>query len=321
MRRKQRVLILFLVLVLVAVTPASADNGPKPYTRVKIENPGGLCYGTLLSEKEHVGPYQATHLYSPEEPLPYREAVKQHALDSGQTKWEQKAELMAEGYPEYAVWKPFDEFADADGYHFLQRIWKVSEESIDWTYMPPMKFKVLLYWPETGQYAVSDVIERYAFYSFFRAEVGEARADGNLSLTVTEVSTSAYRAEALAWRIVFTLAVELLIALLFMFRTKREWLVIILVNLFTQIMLSYFAVTIVVGSGTTESYPVQLAFLELGVAVAEAALYIIFLRKNAKKPRRQIICVAYALVANAASYLLGLQIDDRIMTNLRLFRF
>lgn len=222
-------LALVLAVVLSLAVAVHADMGPKRSVRVYFENMGEeLCYGTLLSERESTGPASAW------------DGVEEHAQHSGM-----------EGY-EYLVldeelWQAFVDYKDADGYYFLQEGWNVSEtKEMAWTYYPPDSFKLLLYYPETGTFAVSGVYERYAFDSYYTVDMAEVE-DGLL----TARRSYDYSGEILSLivRIIATIAVEVLVALAFGFREKKQLLLVLWVNVVTQVILNVVLNVIAYKSG------------------------------------------------------------------------
>ena len=287
-----------VLLFAVSISVVLADTGPKPAVSVNVKNLGGAaCYATLLSEREQYGPYCTTEI---------------------EKRWD---EMRAET----AVWEAFAAYKDPDGFFFLQELWDLRYvPKYAWEYHPPRIFKVLLYWPDEGRFAVSEITEAKDFYSLFEVDASEVRfADGSNigTIAVKPVDSYSYRIWAFVSRVLITLAVELLIALAFLFRTKREWLVIIATNILTQIALGIFATISVVQGGRDMQFFVTLAFLELGVAIIEAVVYILFLRKASGMKRGLWVYVVYALVANAASYFVGLWIDGRLVESLKMLLF
>ena len=287
-----------VLLFAVSISVALADTGPKPAVSVNVKNLGGAtCYATLLSEREQYGPYCTTEI---------------------EKRWD---EMRAET----AVWEAFAAYKDPAGFFFLQELWDLRYvPKYAWEYHPPRIFKVLLYWPDEGRFAVSEITEAKDFYSLFEVDASEVRfADGSNigTIAVKPVDSYSYRIWAFVSRVLITLAVELLIALAFLFRTKREWLVIIATNILTQIALGIFATISVVRGGRDMQFFVTLAFLELGVAIIEAVVYILFLRKASGMKRGLWVYVVYALVANAASYFVGLWIDGRLVESLKMLLF
>lgn len=274
----KKTLLAFLACLFAAVfvlpLTVSADMGPKPSVTVTVEGADGRnFYGTLLSERPSTGPQSA---YDPERDGPSYQ--------------------YSEGYGDEEVFRQFIEYEDPDGYYFLQICWPCEgTDTFAWTYYPPQRFKILLYFPDTGEFVSSGVCERYAFDSYFTASLtGEGLAVR---------SSYEYRWEifSLLARILLTIAAELLVALLFRFRGKRTFHTFIWVNVVTQVLLN-------VGLNLINYYGGQLAFtvfyvlLELAVFVAEGILFTLLLRKGQKVWKLWL----YAFIANACSFALGL---------------
>ena len=273
----KKTLLAFLACLFAAVfvlpLTVSADMGPKPSVTVTVEGADGRnFYGTLLSERDSTGPQSA---YDPADADTY------HYYDR---------------YGDEEVFRQFLAYEDPDGYYFLQICWPCEgTDTFAWTYYPPQRFKILLYFPDTGEFVSSDILERYAFDSYFTASLtGEGLAVR---------SSYEYRWEifSLLARILLTIAAELLVALLFRFRGKRTYRTLIWVNVVTQVLLN-------VGLNLINYYGGQLAFtvfyvlLELAVFVAEGILFTLLLRKGQKVRKLWL----YAFIANACSFALGL---------------
>ena len=219
MRRFQAVFLLILCAAIITVgfpSAARADMGPKPSVRIHFENMGDeLCYGTLLSKTKTTGPASVW------------DGIEYHAKHN-----ENKSYSYAAF--DYETWKVFAEYQDEDGYYFLQEGWKVSEtKKIEWTYYPPQSFKILLYYPETQTFAVSGIYERYAFDTYYTVDmdgvhINEVRCEeANGTPEGLEASRSYdYSQEliSLAVRIVLTILIEMIIALLFGYRHKKQLL-------------------------------------------------------------------------------------------------
>ncbi|NLG36379.1 MAG: hypothetical protein GX549_00090, partial [Clostridiales bacterium] len=126
----------FAVLILFPMT-ARADIGPKPSVVVDFD---GLdthtYYATLLSRQRTTGPYSA----------PGRDGAYLHYNKDDE---------------DYGIFLKFTEYEDADGYYFLQFFSDCTQtHRFSWTYYPPREFKILLYFPETDSFVVSDKYER-----------------------------------------------------------------------------------------------------------------------------------------------------------------
>lgn len=128
-----------LVMMVFPIT-ASADTGPKPSVRITFENLGTEeCWGTLLSSKPSTGPSSAWN--------GNEEDAQHNENPNGYYSYQKFG---------YDIWKAFVDYDEKDDYYFLQEAWQINEtKELAWTYYPPNEFKILLYFPETGEYAVN----------------------------------------------------------------------------------------------------------------------------------------------------------------------
>lgn len=295
------VTMLLCAVLLVSAFPitASADTGPKSSVRIIFENMGDeLCYGTLLSKKDSTGPSNAwdgrdvSAVHNENEIYPYA------AFD-------------------YETWKAFVEYEDTDGYYFLQEGWVVSEtKMIEWTYYPPSSFKILLYYPETETFIVSGIYERYAFDTYYTVDmdgvnIGSVEYNEELS---TDERINAYRSYYYHWeifsfvaRIIITIAIEMVIALLFGFRRKKQLLLLVGVNTLTQFLLNLL-LNIANYNSERTAFAVLYVLFEILVFVIEAVLYCIWMKRFSNNPRNNRFYVVYSLVANAVSFGVGILI-------------
>ena len=302
---------------------ASADTGPKPSVSVTFENMGDeLCYGTLLSKTPSTGPAEA---------------------------WDgtEDGKYFFNGADE-TVWRAFVEYKDPDGFYFLQWFWRADEKkTLNWRYYPPQTFKILLYYPDratesgaadnsaggatrdsktsaaSGAFCVSDVLERYAFHSYYFVDMRNVQSE--TIGTIAKISATQgydYSAEILGFfvRFIITLGVETLLALAFGLRTKRAFLTVLAANGATQVALNILLNVQLHFNNVYGVFPLYF-FAELFVFVAEAALYCFILgkRKNggvrgsadenggkaaiAYSKKRLIL---YAFTANLVSFCIGL---------------
>ena len=134
-------------------------------------------------------------------------------------------------YPPYEVWKEIASYQDRDGYLYIHqeaRLIHSSERVInleEWGF--PEQFKILLYWPEEGRYAVSDVWTTDHILSEYRVTADKLPDETVAGLAVVEKSKS----ERVPWWIVMVALIvfvgsELLIARLCGARRKRQLTVI-----------------------------------------------------------------------------------------------
>lgn len=153
-----------IILSIVFSFTAFADTGPKPSVVIDLVGLDGReCYGTLLSEDESYGPNRV---------------------------WREGEEMYAYHEDDPEIWRKFVDYKDTDGYYFLQQFWNCTEANgFKWGYYPPDPFKLLLYFPESGTFAVTPVYEQYAFDSYYTVDVSEIGEKSTLEV-VTQASSN-----------------------------------------------------------------------------------------------------------------------------------
>ena len=263
---------------------AFADCGPKYSVTVKItgienakEYYGETYYATLLSKNVTTGPASAF-------------IESRHFADE-----------VAERYND-EIWGAFQSYRDADGYYYLQEQWELTGDDVFcWGYYPPDEFKLLLYFPETGGYMVSEPQERYAFNAYFTANI----RDGKMSVS-TGKGTVDFFAElaALLIRAAVTVGLEILVALAFGYRGKRPLRLILIVNIATQLLLN-IALNIANFKGGILTAAIFYVLLEAAVFVTEAVIYAVLLPAGTEKKTKKGRAVLYAFTANLCSFIIG----------------
>lgn len=281
---KHRILVFLLCLALLCgLAPAAyADVGPKPSVHITFENMDDtLCYATLLSKTKSTGPSSA---------------------------WDGDEDHIYNYNLDLEIWRAFVEYEDPDGYYFLQEGWQVNEtKSFAWTYYPPSSFKVLLYYPETGEFVTSGIHERYAFDSYFTIDLNSVGS----TLTLRKSYDYTWETISLVARIVLTILLELGVALLFGFRGKQVLLTITGINVVTQVGLN-LALNIINYSQGSMAFVLFYLLLELAVFVLEAVLYLRLLQRASPIPLKKRRVILYALAANVLSFAGGLWLAVQI---------
>lgn len=299
MRKRGQIFLALLCVVFSALAfpvTAKADMGPKASVRIRFENMGDeLCYGTLLSEKKSTGPASAWD-----------------GMEEDARIYE---EYPYSNYLPRTVWEAFVSYKDPDGYYFLQEGWTVSEtKEIAWTYYPPFRFKILLYYPETGTFVSSGIYERYAFDTYYTVDmngvnIGSVEYNEALSTDrrIEAYRSYQYRQEllSLAARIVLTVIIEMAVALLFGFRKKKQLLILTITNIATQVILNVALNLINYDSGPL-AFAVFYVLLEIVVFAIEAVLYCTVLKKASETKKSNWYYVIYSLAANSVSFAAGL---------------
>ena len=273
------VLLLAVIVFFAAPThSAKADMFPKPTLTISFENMGDeKCYCTLLSETESTGPWSA-YDPSPDDPdyIPH---------------W------VEDDPEEYAVWRAFLGYSDGDGFYYLQYHLRCDEtKSFEWNYYAPHTFKILLYFPETQTFSVGGIMETYAFNSYFTATLSN-NGIGSIARPAPVISSRRsydYGSEIgkLVARVMITVGLELLVALMFRLKKGREIVAVLAVNVIILLPLVYL-------------------IAEAAVFGLEAFTYrMIFDHpKFAATPAERVstaTIVLYAFVANAVSLAFGL---------------
>ncbi len=204
------------------------------------------------------------------------------------------------------VWKKINEFSRADGYCLTKSPVDIpyfkmkGRDSASWGYHPPQMFKILLYFPDNESFLVSDVLDKYAFDSYFTVDVNgdslTVAKNGGVKGIIVEVG-------GLLVRIVLTVLIEIGIALWFGYCAKRELKLILITNIITQVLLNAF---IAAGDYYLGGFGAIFAYIagEIAVFIVEAVVY------SAKLPRISEIgtsrgAVGYAFAANLASFIGG----------------
>lgn len=270
MKKRLLRLMLFCLLALVLAAPVSADMGPKPSVVVHFQGvePDQRYYVTLLSEEESTGPWNCSYLEEP-------------STDAD-------------------IWNKFVSYKDPDGFHFLEFFADCTgSKQFIWGYYPPQRFKVLLYFPDSDQFAVSQTVcEQYAFDSYF-----DATLQSGGTLTVEATYMPIWQGMAFLARLILTIAIEMLLAAVFGIFGRRL-LVVLGVNIVTQVLLNLCLLR-----GGYEPlfvfYVLRYFLLELGVLAVEAVAYCAILPKLPGKALSRPRLVGYAVTANLASFVLG----------------
>ena len=254
--------IMTILLALSLPVISLADTGPKPSVQITVENPPDhICYATLLGNIEYYGPYQAVEVPREGEEAPGKE--------------------------EDRAFNAFFNYASQDDHYFWGMVFTIDGGSFSWGYYPPHDFKVLIYDPETDILYVSDETSRYAFDSFYTISLGR---DGSATLQKAPYFTK--NLIGFFVRVMVTLAVEILIALLFGYRGSKEIRLIFIVNIITQVLLNLILSFADYHSGPSV-WLIFLPMLEIGVFFIEAVVYAFGLKMHSK-----VRAVFYALVAN-----------------------
>ena len=182
---------------------------------------------------------------------------------------------------------------------------KLSESNIEecskehvfrWGYYPPDDFIIGIYFPNTKTVILSEPLERVAFDSYFTVTYTQE------GLVIQEEMNFQGKGLNFLFRVIATVVIELLLGLLFGYRSKKERRVILITNLITQLLLHgiMFLLDYYMGALVwVFLFPV----LEIGVFVIELIVYLIAMKDHHKGKT-----FFYALLANAITYVIGMMI-------------
>lgn len=270
-------LLIIVLLVLFLPFMASADIGPKPSLHIIAKNmPDGVCYLDLLINytfgSDHPNISNAAK-YDPK----MLDVLKKYNVDG----W-RAAMVNGTGAPLFG-----DIICDV----------KDGECTMNFTYMGvPDEFKIIVVTSD-GNTVVSNVVNRKAFSSTVNFDYKTGRA-------AERSATSSYFFQFIL-TCSGTLVLEGLALLLFRFNLKRNWKPFVVINVFTQILLTLVISTMMYREGILAALLVYFLF-EFIILIIEACLFAKFLQEHSKIRR-----VLFALTANIASFAFGIA----LMTN------
>lgn len=269
----------FLVIVSVFICAffalgisAFADCGPKASLTINVKGmeDGREYYLTLLSD--------------------YGRRYSDEDISKQKPEWRALYEISLND--EYFLYEPPVDTT----YYKLNR-----SDSRTWGYMPPDKFKIVIYYPDDGSCIISEKLEKYAFDAYFTATV----SGGEMSV-VANGGAAGISAEigGLLLRIVITVLLELGVARLFGYDGSKETKLILIMNICTQIFLN---VMIAVGDGMIGGLGAIVAYIlaEIVIFIIEACVYAVLLPRFTERRTREGRALGYAFAANAASFLVG----------------
>lgn len=275
--KKKRLLLCALLLALMLSTTARADSGPKPSIRVRFLGlEEGPCYATLLSKTDGRGPF----------------SVYDGENNAAGAQFREENE---------AVWQALVDYKDPDGFYFLQNFQQVDKTGkFAWTYYPPSTFKILLYYPDSGEFVSGEILEKFAFHSYYVVRQSDGVLKGE------QATEYGWEIISLLIRVALTIGVELLIARWFDMRRRWETRTIVAANLITQTALNVGLYIVGIFALGATAFVCIYAVLEILVFAAEAVTYRHFLQVRMPEGKGARHPVVYALVANAASLGVGL---------------
>lgn len=255
------VLVMALVIFISSNITVNADMGPKPSIYIDI----------VGIEGEFVAAFAAKNVRGPNYDY----------------------EQWLESRGDSSEYHPIMEYKDEEGFKWITRYYKCNGESeIKFTYYAPNEFKIIIY-KDNELYKVTEATKMYAFRTYYKIDF----SDEDIKMK----NTYPYYKEVLEFilRLTITLAVEIGLYFLFRLHTKRNFKIVMIVNIATQLLLN-----IVINLSTFyqgELYALIILILcELVIFIVEPILYMILMRKKNK-----FLIALYGLLANILTFIIG----------------
>lgn len=295
-RKIVSVIITLIISAAFLSTSAFADIGPKlrPLLEIRFTGINGEnCWVALLRPEDYYknnygDPYDFWDPYDFGWPY-YDESEISISFPTGADA--DAVELAMKGYK------------DADG--FITGIkGKAVEKSILKIGYPPHNFKVLLYFPDSGEFFVTPICECFALNTYYKIDVSSRQ---NGAVTAIPSYLLAKEIFYLIIRILLTIGMELVIALVFNFTAKKQILLIAVVNVITQIALNIVINLLYYDYDISALMFYYYILLELAVFIVEAILYAALLKTpEGRRVKGVVKAVGYAAAANLVSFIFGL---------------
>ena len=168
--------------------------------------------------------------------------------------------------------------------------------------------------PQREQFIVSDILKRYAFDSYYTAHVkGLNESKETQTLEIQIQRSYDYTKEVISFlaRMIGTIMIELLIAVLFRLREQKILRVIILTNLVTQGILNILLNMTLHTEGSL-MFIFNYIGMECLVIWIEAIIYSGFCKRNQDVHISSGLTKGYAIIANMASFIGGVYIAHLI---------
>lgn len=201
----------------------------------------------------------------------------------------------------------FVDYSKNEEARFVDDIWVINSEktTMKCGYMPPSKYKLVVYIPDENIMLESDYYTRNRFEEKYSVDI----AGGNEKLVLEHV---AYDWQSnvfpVLMRVVLTVIIELIIAFLFKIKGKKSVSVIAITNVATQLFLniSLLLEIYLIGGGFFIIFLYLL--IEIVIFIVESIVYSIALKKTNDPPVEVFKAILYAFIANLATFLTGISV-------------
>ena len=275
-------LMLTLVMLCAMSLPVYADMGPKPDLVIDFSGIHEPCVVTVLSTVKSYGPNQPMQIAW----MPWWDEQAPEIDKEIDQKFIDETKLLNEDRTEQLYF------------------WGVLAQNSPYVfgYYPPETFYVLVYFPETDSFLLSE--ESYT-RTVFHTELAITVENGKLLFNARQplygIMKNWKDNDAVVLRLLVTVITEIVIGMFFMKYTQKSMLTVIGVNVITQILLNIVIwLRYYVLSNSVSTYFPVLAGAEVLIFLIEGFIYSkLISREELSRP------YLYALIANAFTCWLG----------------
>lgn len=174
-------------------------------------------------------------------------------------------------------------------------------------YMPPSCFEVVVYIPSKDKFINTYAYNRYAFISSYILDISIVNANGSYFLRRKDYGFWGLLLKATFFiRLFVAVIIEASVALMFKISGKKSMIVIVVTNIITQVLLNVALAAEKYSNGKGLGLLSVFVSLELAIIVVEAIVYSIALKSTNPTRVSTGRAIAYSLVANLFTALLGI---------------
>ena len=266
MKKKIALIIIALILPFM-IQVVHADMGPKPSIEIKFED--------LDDQTYYVSVFSLPGTYGP------WGSINDVTVSYGR------------GVPD-EIQDVFFNYKARDNFCFWGVTQKITKESntFSWSYYAPEDFKVIVLMPD-GSIIEGEGMEKSTFEGYYTCRI----RDNKIEIEETYNYMAAFGKMLL--RMAATILIELIIGFLFGYRSKPEIKRIVITNIITQLLLN-------LGITVTDIFAGLLTALILMIPMEIIIFVIEGISYHGRLSDSKLKSWLYALIANAASFYIGL---------------
>lgn len=194
------------------------------------------------------------------------------------------------------------EYKDEEEFIWIGRHWELQgEDSFEWDRFPPDEFKIIIMF-EDGTVYSSQILEQYAYNSYFELDMRKAEKVGEGLWKVKAEKCYDYGNEILSFflRMLATVVIEMLFLFILGYRERKSFTLVLITNIVTQLVLNLLVNLKAYYQGILNATVIYI-LAEFLVIDGETLVYGFFLKE--KEVWRATL---YGIFANILSFVIGL---------------